>query len=701
MGARHSCVACCPAADDCETEVGGGFVVESLSVLDWGPGNEPVGQVFDETLAHLDALDRQLLLFCATSSLAAVRWLLYLGAHIDACDVNGSTCLHVACRSGGLSVVCEVMRHSQLLDAMDVASWTPLHIAAHMGRREAAIRLLRAGASPVWRNARGQTPLDLCMDLSTVEVLRAPPSSRKEERLPCVETSFGGALGSVVEGMPEDDNVGMPLRCEPECFFVNPAAVIPGTGPHRKALLHIAAVIFNMRPSSGLAFAVLSGVCDSYTGAMRLFLQSGGACRTKLGSFLGDPYSLCALIRFSVFDAMPLLHTGVLGALTRACCVLQMPEDLQKIDLLVRSLAHVWWRKHRALAEGTPDGQSPPHVKRDLLRQLEAPPESPQPLSQAAEIAQPELTGLELKQYLAGADALCQLMLSTVLLHWFVHSNGSGDSRGIAFSSWLALNRGIEIGGMDIPEHVQRRIFFAVCKSFRQEMVLSKPGVAVLKTTSTAGVDRPSGTSPRKASAPRHSCVGTAPTPLSSGQPGGALSVCSCMEGWVELLNGVLLCAESAASDGSCEQVAHSSTTQGLAFGGGSSPITLSSGPASGNHSAEPSSTVWASMCSIFLFFATSRGDDASSAPYALVDARNIRVAHVCSEKQVITLQGVPGKGAPEGYQAPLTCVVLLPDGRWQEVALPSLDLKVRTAEDLQAWVASLVQWPANQFVAI
>lgn len=193
-----------------------------------------------------------------------------------------------------------------------------------------------------------------------------------------------------------------------------------------------------------------------------------------------------------------------------------------------------------------------------------------------------------------------------------------------------------------------------------------------------------------------------APTPLSAGQAAAsALSMCACMEGWVELLGGVLLCSESVATDGYCEQAAHASTTLGLATSDSGTLHAISSIHRCGTGGAEPSSTVWASICSIFLFLATSRGEDAGSAPYALTDARNIRVANVCSETQVITLRGVPGKGALEGYQAPLKFVVLLPDGRWQVVAVPSLDLKVGTAEDLQAWVASLVQWPANQFVAI
>lgn len=677
MGAGHSCGACCPPTDECEEDGGIGFV-DSLSVLDWGPGNEPVGQVFEETLAHLGTLDRQLLLFCATTSLAAVRWLMHLGGCIDVCDANGSTCLHVACRSGALSVVRAVMQHATLLDATDVASWTPLHIAAHMGRREAALRLLRARASPQCRNVRGQTPLDLCMDIGTLEVLRGSLPEEQDDHGDFESTQVivtaGGNISAGVGDLLEDDSVGIPLRCEPECFLVNPSPIIRATAPHRKALLHIAAVIFNMRPSHGLAFAVVSGIVESYTGAMRLFLQNGCACRIKLGSFLGEAFSLCTLIRFSVFDFMPLLNTGVISSLSRAFSVLQLPEDLQKIDRLVRGLAHVWWRKHKALDEGLADGQTS-----QLCQEARA---SKDLQSKAQDgDQQSELQGLELKQYLAGSDALCQLMLSAVLLHWFVHANGSGPSRQLSFEAWLALNRGIEAGGTDVPEHVQRRVHAVVCESFREELVLSKP-------TGLSG--QPAG------------------SPGEEGGGAGALSVCATLEGWVEILDSTLAGPEASARDGTCgEHTASAGLAQGLGSGRSGmlqAAFASATGGAGGNKgtvAAGVGGRVWASLCSIFLLFATSPGDDAGNAPYVLTDARHLRVAHVSTETLGITLQGVPGKNTPDKLEIPITFVLLLADGRWREVRVTKLDLKVETAEELQSWVSNLVQLPANQFIAI
>lgn len=65
---------------------------------------DSAGAVFTETLEELNEVDRLLLLFSASRNLAGVRWLIRLGANPDACDTNGTTCLHTACRSGSVTI---------------------------------------------------------------------------------------------------------------------------------------------------------------------------------------------------------------------------------------------------------------------------------------------------------------------------------------------------------------------------------------------------------------------------------------------------------------------------------------------------------------------------------------------------------------------------------------------------------------------
>eukprot|EP00442_Polarella_glacialis_P056390 CAMPEP_0115130154 /NCGR_PEP_ID=MMETSP0227-20121206/52283_1 /TAXON_ID=89957 /ORGANISM="Polarella glacialis, Strain CCMP 1383" /LENGTH=141 /DNA_ID=CAMNT_0002535291 /DNA_START=60 /DNA_END=481 /DNA_ORIENTATION=- len=119
---------------------------------------DPAGAIFKETLEDLNEVDRLLLQFSSSTNLAGVRWLFILGANADACDTNGTTCLHVACRGGSLQIVLEFINRDLPLDATDVAGWTALHVALFMGRRNVAILLMQHGAELSVRTNRGQLP---------------------------------------------------------------------------------------------------------------------------------------------------------------------------------------------------------------------------------------------------------------------------------------------------------------------------------------------------------------------------------------------------------------------------------------------------------------------------------------------------------------------------------------------------------------
>eukprot|EP00438_Fugacium_kawagutii_P036490 Skav206817 [mRNA] locus=scaffold4354:83664:84538:+ [translate_table: standard] len=109
--------------------------VES-ELLDEASACDSAGAVFGETLEELNEVDRLLLLFSASRNLAGVRWLVRLGANLEACDTNGTTCLHTACRSGSVAIVTELLAQKRLaIDACDAAGWTALHVALFMGRR--------------------------------------------------------------------------------------------------------------------------------------------------------------------------------------------------------------------------------------------------------------------------------------------------------------------------------------------------------------------------------------------------------------------------------------------------------------------------------------------------------------------------------------------------------------------------------------
>ncbi|CAK0800693.1 unnamed protein product [Prorocentrum cordatum] len=302
---------CCPAPT--EDDDGGGAVgslthVNSLGVFPEGGDSEPpIGKVFDETVEHLRPLDRDLLVFCATSNLVAVRWLLWLGASQDARDSNGSTCLHVACRSGALPVIGELLRHAQLVNTADVAGWTPLHVAAHMGRREAVQRLLEARADPLRLSAQGQSPAMLCMEPACLDQLRSgDPAAdlRGQPREP----------GAGPERLA-DDTAGIPDACEPEMVFVASPPAAKLDARDKKRMLELGLRLFQLQPSRGLAFVVAVGLYDSYPAAMKAIIRASSQRPQAIGDFLGEAFSVCPLVRFSVFDALPLGNTGVVSAL--------------------------------------------------------------------------------------------------------------------------------------------------------------------------------------------------------------------------------------------------------------------------------------------------------------------------------------------------------------------------------------------------
>merc|ERR1711920_787632 len=73
---------------------------------------------------------------------------------------------------------------------------------------------------------------------------------------------------------------------------------------------------------------------------------------------------------------------------------------------------------------------------------------------------------------------------------------------------------------------------------------------------------------------------------------------------------------------------------------------------------------IWASLCSVFLFFSAHPAANTTGAPYALLDARQLRITNVASDTHVISCAGVSLDGGID--EIPIDVVLLLPDGRWR-----------------------------------
>eukprot|EP00929_Paragymnodinium_shiwhaense_P104798 TRINITY_DN6950_c0_g2_i2.p1 TRINITY_DN6950_c0_g2~~TRINITY_DN6950_c0_g2_i2.p1 ORF type:complete len:716 (+),score=135.94 TRINITY_DN6950_c0_g2_i2:104-2251(+) len=693
MGVRQSCgKACANCTADC-TRTGPGYGDEFDDTE--RPSSDPAGATFEETLEDLNSLDRHLMLFCASSNLSAVRWLLYLGAHWDTCDANGTTCLHVACRSGALAIVSEMLLYEPLLEATDVAGWTALHIAVLMGRRQVVSMLLQSGSPLLKRNSKGQLPTELCADGATHEVMRA------------YEVHLAQTGGKVPWTPPREDDTAEDLMCsrlQYEPFFV-PRQPVVRSQQFKKDFQKIGILIFNRQPGFGLAFLVASGVARDYPVDMSAFLRKSKVDIKQVGSFLGEAYSLSHTIRLEFVNSVVLQHTGVVSALAQVFHMLRLPDDLQKINRLVHGVARIWWRQHERLVRDLGGSVVPPPAasKNDKIHA------SAQKLMERE-----ELRGLELKQYITSSDALHQLMFSTIILHWYMYKDYPSEVRSMDFAVWRKLNEGIETGRKNVPEHVQLQVYNSVLEGgFIADL-------AVAPVTATSAADAAAG------------------SPDQSGGQGpgddrtraSTLSHMAAIEGWTQIVGGgfpkptgtgVQTLTYQTASNMFSEATMSSKGTRSAPGIPTDGAWTLSKSPGAYGEAATaaPASATlamstsrddfaWLSLCHSLLFFCA---DPAKGAPYAFLELQRVSVLSVQPEARVLTLVGAPEDDALDGDAAgqpaqlgadlhlggalrsitPITLVMLLPDGRWQELALNKLELRLPTMHELNMWSTHLI----------
>lgn len=115
----------------------------------------------------------------------------------------------------------------------------------------------------------------------------------------------------------------------------------------------------------------------------------------------------------------------------------------------------------------------------------------------------------------------------------------------------------------------------------------------------------------------------------------------------------------------------------------------------------------WLSLCYTLLFFSV---DPKLNVPYAFLELKKVSVVALDEENRVLTIVGAtepdepgadaaatggvsdsPPSAADRASAAPVCIVLLLPDGRWQELSLPKLELKLPSGAELQKWSTHLV----------
>jgi len=592
-----------------------------------------------------------------------------------------------------------MMQSHPLMQATDMAGWTALHIAVLMGRREVVVRLLQAGASPHQRNNKGQMPSELCADNGTFEALRSFELHQQQ--------ASGKPWDFPKEMGPGEDIIGSRLQYEP--FFV-PRQPVIRSPQYKKEFQKIGTLMFNQQPGYGLAFLVASGVARDYPVDMSTFLRRSKVDIRQVGSFLGEAFSLSHTIRLEFINSVVLQNTGVVSALARVFHMLQLPDDLQKINRLVHGVARIWWRQHERMVKDLNSQSSGAAAKKSIDSQI-----SPQG------VAMEELMGLELKQYLTSSDVLHQLMFSTVLLHWYIHKDGTGQKREMDFSIWKRLNAGIEAGSTDVPEHVQQRVHSIVSRSFIIEL-------AVATTTSRSRVDTPGGADEGGGHGPGDDWASM----VASERPRSpVLTSFAALEGWVQIVGGGFPKPSGMAGNSTVTYRHMSNIFSEVTNSSGmlKSPLGIppSEGPQGAGHAgasfagkpglAPPEASqngprredfTWLSICYTLLLFSAS---PLTGSPYAFVELQRVSIASVQPVNRTLTLHGVPdaedqdsdlaaagggasvhiaGEASNNKATTPVVIVLLLPDGRWQELSLPKLELRIPTLGELETWNAHL-----------
>lgn len=411
--------------------------VDEVDGLDAEMSCDPAGAVFDDTIRHLNELEQLTFRFAGSSNLAALRWIFCFGANPEVCDVNGTTLLHVAARTGSLPVVKDLVRRGFDPNTVDQSGWTALHVSSCMGRKDVSLYLLQSGAKPSARNARGQTAKDLCSHQWTKEIVTLYGTSAKPH---CGEVGFPSRdtpdfeQGGSSSSMP---GLGVALYFEP--FFVPRRAVLHEPGLLEE-LQRLGIEIFNGSPGHGLAFMIGAGAVRDHPVDINMMLVRIGADPLCLSEFLSEDLPIAQTLRLEFLNKLPLLGTGVVSALEASFRHIAIPDSLIKVDRLVRGIAHFWWRQHEEeLQENADSGKS-----HELFR------------AQCVGV-RGELAGPELQSLLLGTESLHRLMFSTVMLHKWLKRGKS-----MSLNEWIQLNTGIEGIGNDIPINVQTGIYKAL-----------------------------------------------------------------------------------------------------------------------------------------------------------------------------------------------------------------------------------------------
>lgn len=122
----------------------------------------PKGTYNAESIKLFKPKERQLFYFSSRDNVAAIRYLTINGVNINILDEDRTSPLHLACRTGSLQMVEELINQGSMINLPDLVGWTPLHIACFQKRPDVVLLLLKNGANYKFKNRDKLTPFELC-----------------------------------------------------------------------------------------------------------------------------------------------------------------------------------------------------------------------------------------------------------------------------------------------------------------------------------------------------------------------------------------------------------------------------------------------------------------------------------------------------------------------------------------------------------
>lgn len=281
----------------------------------------PRGRLCPEAMKYLDRNSKALMFAASGTNPLQVHKYISYGASPNTYDQNRTSPLHIACRSGCLEVVKELISQRSCIDITDCAGWTSLHIASHYCHPEIVEFLLTCQADAVIVNLQGETAFDLAHDPKTQKKFLKYWGSQEVVR-------NEGSLKSPRPLTPYSE----------ESSILSDHWVRIGNISQTFNLLGLEDVVrkvFNNNYKKGLAMMQVGGFTSQVPVEVAMYLYSTPRLSpVKIGEILGDPQEYMKEIAKEFIGFLQIEPYNMLASLKKLLRLIKMPKGLMADQVL-------------------------------------------------------------------------------------------------------------------------------------------------------------------------------------------------------------------------------------------------------------------------------------------------------------------------------------------------------------------------------